>query len=295
MADAVRCFAPAKINLALHVAGLRPDGYHELDTLVAFAGIGDVIEVRPAGLTSLQVEGPFAKAAGDGPDNLVLRAEAALRAAAGGDVAPVAIRLQKRLPVGGGIGGGSADAAATLLALARLWELPSGFDLDPIALQLGADVPMCLRSTPLRARGRGERIETLSGMEPIPVLLANPGVSASTPAVFRALQKRDNEPMGWNGGRFPGLATLASLRNDLQQPAVSLFPEIADVLAMLDAAPGSLLARMSGSGSTCFALFAAMRDAEAAAEALRKSRPHWWCEATRLVADPRQERSALHL
>lgn len=294
MADAVRCFAPAKINLALHVTGHRADGYHDLDTLVAFTAAGDDVEAQLAGETSLQVDGPYAEAAGSGPDNLVLKAEAALREAAGGRLPPAAIRLHKRLPVGGGIGGGSADAAATLLALHRLWDLPPSFDLDAVALQLGADVPMCLRSSPLRAQGRGERIALLAGLPPFPVLLVNPGIVAPTPAVFRALRKRDNPPIGWNGDAFPPVETLFALRNDLQEPAVSLFPGIGEALALLGETKGCLFSRMSGSGSTCFAIYREPAEAQAAARAIAAAQPGWWCEATHFIA-AREGSAALQL
>jgi 4-diphosphocytidyl-2-C-methyl-D-erythritol kinase len=265
--------APAKVNLALHVVG-RCDGYHLLDSLVAFARLGDRLEAEPADRLSLAIDGPFARDLGAGPDNLVLRA-AALVAPGRGAV----LRLTKLLPVASGIGGGSADAAATLRLLARLWDLPlPGRDA---LLGLGADLPVCLAGRASRMRGIGEDLAPLT-LPPFWLVLANPGVPVPTGAVFAALACRDNPPLP-DPPRFAdadALAVwLAAQRNDLEAPAATVAPAVADVLAALAAQPGCRLARMSGSGATCFGLFAAGPAAAAAAAALRRARPGWWVEA----------------
>jgi 4-diphosphocytidyl-2-C-methyl-D-erythritol kinase len=269
-------FAPAKLNLALHVTGRREDGYHLLDSLVVFAGTGDRVTLRAADDLTLSVTGPQAHAVPAGDDNLVLRAA---RLVGGGRGA--AITLDKRLPVASGIGGGSADAAATLRAMAALHGLP--LPGAAAVLGLGADVPVCLSGRPCRMAGVGEWIEPLAQrLPPVWVVLVNPGVPLSTPAVFRALQNRDNPPME----ELPlctdaaGLAGwLSRQRNDLEPPARSLVPELGAVLDMLGAQPGCLLARMSGSGATCFGLFAAADAADAAAAAIAAARPDWWAAA----------------
>ena len=275
----VREEARAKVNLALHVTARRADGYHELDTLAAFPPFGDVLQARPADDLSLTLTGPFAADLGPSGDNLVMRAATALRAAFAIE-AGAALSLEKRLPVASGIGGGSADAAAALRALARLWRIDRG---DPriaeIAARLGADVPMCLASRPLRATGIGEVLSPVADFPAAGLLLVNPRVSVATPAIFKALKNSDNPPLG----DIPALADakaladwLATTRNDLQPPAIETAPVIAEVLAVLDALPGALLARMSGSGATCFALFSEEATATAAGDALAATRPDWW-------------------
>lgn len=280
--------ARAKVNLALHVTGERQDGYHEIDTIVGFADSGDRITVEPAPAGEIRFSfcGPFAadlpQAAGD---NIVARAAHALQDAArrhGSGGFGAAIALEKNLPVASGLGGGSADAAAVLLALRQMWRLPDGFDLAALAVTLGADVPMCLQSAPLRARGIGERTEPLDGARPLPALLVNPRVALSTPAVFAALRQKENAPIGPFGDDPFDPAFLAKLRNDLEAPARSLAPAVGEVIALLGRQQGCLLARMSGSGATCFGLFA---DAEAAAAAHRHfidRAPQWWSVPTRI-------------
>jgi 4-diphosphocytidyl-2-C-methyl-D-erythritol kinase len=282
-------FAPAKVNLALHVTGRRPDGYHDIDTLAAFAGIGDTVCAEPLadGTFELTCAGPFAAdLPHDAGGNLVLRAarlltEAARAAGLAGGGAR--LTLFKRLPVASGIGGGSADAAATLRALRALWSLPSSFDLGDVARQLGADVPMCLASVPLRARGRGERIEHLAGA-PLHALLANAGIAAPTARVFAALAQTARPPIGELPTRPFDPAFLSGLRNDLEPAAIRLFPPIGATLDFLRACPGVLLARMSGSGATCFGLFADAAAAEAARRRAVDLHPTWWCVATTLGA-----------
>lgn len=271
---AIDVFAPAKINLTLHVTGRRADGYHLLDSLVAFAGVGDTVTAEAADHLSLQIDGPMAAGLDAGDDNLVLRA-ARLLAPGGG----AALRLTKRLPVASGIGGGSADAAATLRALARLWSLP--LPDHARTLSLGADVPVCLDCRPARMRGVGEGIEPL--VTPLPdawLVLVNPGVAVSTPAVFAALDRRDNPPMPDRLPDWPDAGSLAAFlatqRNDMEAAAIRLEPVIAVAKEALAAQTGCLIARMSGSGATCFGLFGKAAEAKHAAEALKQDHPGWW-------------------
>lgn len=271
--------APAKINLCLHVTGQRPDGYHLLDSLVVFADVGDLIEVRAAPTLSLRVIGPQARDLPLGEDNLVLRAARAFAGTAG-----AAITLTKNLPVASGIGGGSADAAATLRALARLWDAPLP-DADRV-LQLGADVPACLVGRALRMQGIGERLAAVPGLPEAHLVLINPGVAVATPAVFKALPCKNNPAMP----DLPGFATakelalwLASQRNDLEAPAMALAPAIGAVKQALAAAPGCLLARMSGSGATCFGVFADQAQAQSARAAISAAQPGWWVACGRML------------
>lgn len=284
--------APAKVNLSLHVVGRRADGYHLLDSLIAFAGIGDTVRAEEAEDLSLVVDGPFAPALEAAlpaeSRNIVLAAARRLAEQAG--VAPAArLTLTKRLPVAAGIGGGSADAAATLLALCRLWALrPAGPDLMALALELGADVPVCLHGRAANVSGVGERIEDAPALPPAWLVLANPLVAVSTPAVFKARRGRFNQAAPLIEAPADAAALADALRaraNDLTKAAVSLAPEIGGVLVDLGALPGCLLARMSGSGATCFGLFAAEAEARAAAAALADSRPQWWCAAAPLLTE----------
>lgn len=270
--------APAKINLALHVRHRRADGYHELETLFAFAEDGDRIEVAVAEVSAFTITGPFAAELEAGGDNLVTRAAAAF-CAHFGIAAHHAITLHKALPIASGIGGGSADAAATLRALARLHGIaPDHADLFGIAAGLGADVPACLLGRTTLGRGKGDALEVIAGMPGRPLLLVNPGVAVSTAAVFARWDGVDR------GGIVEGdlLARAVAGRNDLEAPARALAPAIDAVLALLAGAPATLLSRMSGSGATCFALFddaAACHDAATAATARG-----WWTLETRLGA-----------
>jgi 4-diphosphocytidyl-2-C-methyl-D-erythritol kinase len=269
--------APAKINLALHVRRRRADGYHDIETLFAFARDGDVVSVERAAHDRFAIIGPFAAGLDAAGDNLVTRAAAAF-VAAFGLAASHAITLDKRLPIASGIGGGSADAAATLRALARLHAIPLD---DPrlyaIAAALGADVPACLDGRTTLGTGKGDALVPIAGLPGMPLLLVNPGVGVSTAAVFRTWDGVDR------GGIAAGdlLARARAGRNDLEIPALSLAPVIGAVRALLDAAPGAILSRMSGSGATCFALFddaGLCRDAAAAARARG-----WWCLGTVLA------------
>lgn len=268
-----RQLARAKINLTLHVTGRRPDGLHLLDSLVVFAEVGDVIEVTPAAELSLTIDGPFAHGLSVAPDNLVLRAATYVGAVG-------AIRLTKVLPVSSGIGGGSADAAATVRAMVD--TLPDARSLQV----LGADVPVCLASRTTRMRGIGEVLDTVPDLPPCWVVLVNPGVAVSTPAVFKALETADNPPMDLpdSFADFDGLtAWLGQQRNDLQEPACQVAPVIRDVLTALD--HDAALARMSGSGATCFGLYPTEAAAQRAADRLRAGHPDWWVAAAPLRRD----------
>ncbi|MBC7142112.1 MAG: 4-(cytidine 5'-diphospho)-2-C-methyl-D-erythritol kinase [Rhodobacteraceae bacterium] len=281
---AIEVAAPAKLNLALHVTGQRADGYHLLDSLVVFADIGDRVSVAPAGALTLAITGPEAAGLGAGEDNLVLRAARAFAAARG-----ARITLEKNLPVASGIGGGSADAAATLTALARLWDLP--LPGDAAVLTLGADVPVCLAGRPARMSGIGE---ALAPVPPLPgglaVVLVNPRVTVATPAVFRALARKDNPALEAMPERFADAEDLAGWllrqRNDLQAAAIGMAPVIAAVLDRI-AATGPLLTRMSGSGATSFGLYGTLASAAAAAADLASAHPGWWVRAAQVLSAPR--------
>lgn len=272
--------APAKLNLALHVRRHRPDGYHDLETLFAFCADGDLIELTPAPENRFTIAGPFAAALASGDpwaDNLVTRAVDAFVDAF--DVTrSYHITLTKNLPVASGIGGGSADAAATLRALARLHGVPLNHpDLRTIAARLGADVPACLFGRTALGRGRGDELTLVPGLPGAPVLLINPDVPVSTAAVFARWDGVDRGPIG--GGEL--LAVARAGRNDLEPPARAIAPAIDGALALLAAQPGVLLARMSGSGATCFALF---EDEASRAVASRAAAERgWWCLETTLT------------
>ena len=305
--------AYAKINLALHVRKRRADGYHQIESLFAFAEDGDRLtaQTRDDGAISLTIGGPFAHGLDSGPGNLVVRAAEALRSAcnvaAGAD-----IRLTKNLPIASGIGGGSADAAAALRLLSRLWRLDprhprEGGDPSPgtsgladmaedgfppsrerrnderlirLAADIGSDVPACLVSRTLVGTGRGEELDLrdITGLAGTPLLLVNPGTPLSTRAVFAGWDQQDRGPL--HVGDLDQV--LAEARNDLQAPAISLVPEIAGVLAELRKADGLLMAHMSGSGATCFALFRNETALARAAGTLQGSHPNWWIMTSRV-------------
>jgi 4-diphosphocytidyl-2-C-methyl-D-erythritol kinase len=270
--------AYAKINLALHVRRRRADGYHDLETLFAFCTDGDELTVAPADGLSLTISGPFGEGLSAGEDNLVLRAAAMLREAAGVE-AGATIRLDKRLPIASGIGGGSADAAAALRLLVRLWnvDIPDTA-LHDIAARLGADVPACLVSRSCRGEGKGDALDLLDDatLRGVPVLLVNPRVPVPTGPVFQRWDGADRGPLG-DGDPFA--AALAG-RNDLEPPARAMQPVIGDVIEALVAAPGARLARMSGSGATCFALFGTAEERDGAHEVIENRFPDWWFLAT---------------
>jgi len=280
--------APAKINLYLHVLGRRDNGYHELDSLVMFAGAGDRLELRPADRLSLAITGRFGAGLQDEAleGNLVWRAAVSLGRRFGRTPA-VALRLTKELPVASGIGGGSADAAACLRALAQLWGIPADDPaLAEVALGLGADVPVCLAGRATFFGGIGELLDPAPALPDCPAVLVNPGVPLPTPAVFKARRGPFSAP-----GRFreapADAATLAQWlgqrHNDLTAPAVTLAPVVAEVLQALAASAGCLLARLSGSGATCFGLYPDPAQAAAAAAALSADHPDWWIAPTTLT------------
>ncbi|WP_336960148.1 4-(cytidine 5'-diphospho)-2-C-methyl-D-erythritol kinase [Sphingobium aquiterrae] len=274
--------AYAKVNLALHVRRRREDGYHEIESLFAFARDGDVLaaEHAPPGMIALTIDGPFAVGLDAGEGNLVVKAGRALAAAAGGGRGAY-LHLTKKLPVASGIGGGSADAAAALRLLARLWglDIPAG-DLAAIALSLGSDVPACVSSITQRVGGRGEALAAAepAGLGRAPMLLVNPGVPVSTGPVFAGWDGVDRGPLAV--GDLPGI--VAHGRNDLQAPAILIAPVIAEVLSALEICKGVTLARMSGSGATCFALFNDIGACATAAAALQTARPDWWVMETEI-------------
>jgi len=270
-------FAPAKINLTLHVVGRRPDGYHLLDSLVVFAGAGDRLQAEDASALSLTLAGPFAAGLAAEADNLVLRAARALAKALDRPAA-ARLHLEKHLPVASGIGGGSADAAAALRLLCRLWgEHPHPGILQQIAAELGADVPVCLACEPRRMTGVGEILSPAPGLPECGILLVNPGLALATQAVFRARAAPFSVAPSWPEA-WPDVASMAAAlargANDLELPAIALCPAIAAVLRRLAGLPGSLLARMSGSGASCFALFATADAARDAAAGLDDT--GWW-------------------
>lgn len=270
--------APAKINLTLHVTGRRADGYHELDSLVVFAALGDEVSLLPEAPPGLRLTGPHARDVPAGAGNLVARAARLIGAA------DAALVLDKRLPAAAGMGGGSADAAAALHLLGQARNLPLP---DTAALMtLGADLPVCLAApAPCRMRGRGEHVHPLPPLPEIGLLLVNPGLPLPTPAVFAALARRDNPPMPERLPDWPEAAAfcawLGAMRNDLEAPARRLLPAIGAILAAIAAQPGCLLARMTGSGATCFGLFPDPAELSAAARAL--AAPGRFVAATRVL------------
>lgn len=278
--------APAKINLYLHVVGRRPDGYRLLDSLVAFAAEHDLIEALPGDGLALEVTGPFATALANSADNIVLGAARRLAAEAG-VAANARIRLTKSLPVAAGLGGGSADAAATLRALSTLWRLaPDAADLARIGLTLGADIPVCLFGATAYMAGIGEIIEPGPRLPPLGVVLVNPRVPVATAEVFRARSGPFSEP----GRMIPApddadtfLAMLEGRHNDLAAAACRVAPVIGHVLAALAADPACRIARLSGSGASCFGLYRNRPLAAAAAARLAILQPDWWVRATSFV------------
>ncbi len=313
--------APAKINLALHVCGRRGDGYHLLDSLVVFADVGDRIAVAPASTVSLTITGPFAQGLAADADNLVLRAARLLehvrpkwkpvrplnmrpnkdldsvsdskkrkQSLAAGTQQGAAITLEKNLPVASGIGGGSSDAAATLIACAKLWGMELSDALSPVELtKLGADVPVCLARRPALMRGIGEDVTDLENLPPLWMVLANPGQPLATKAVFGALRGRFGRPMEPLPPKPDAdalLTYLAGQRNDLTAPALELMPGIGVILDALAATAGCRLARLSGSGATCFGLYTGDSAARAAAAALKAAHSGWWVAAAPMLTGP---------
>ncbi len=268
--------APAKLNLTLHVTGQRSDGYHLLDSLVIFADIGDRLTVEPGTGLALRATGPYGPDLPQGEDNLVMRAARLIGAR------DLVLGLDKQLPLASGMGGGSSDAATTLRLLART----QGLALPDTAalMRLGADLPVCMKAPqPCRMQGLGEVVTPVQGVPGLALTIVNPGLPLSTPAVFKALTRRCNQPMAHDLPVWRDTAEfcnwLADMRNDLQEPACNLLPEIRGVIAALARQPGCLLARMTGSGATCFGIFGTEQQADAARHAL--ARPGWFTTTAR--------------
>lgn len=283
--------APAKVNLTLRVIGRRADGYHEIESLVVFAALADTLRFVPDRALALVVRGPTAAAAGVVADNLVLKAACNLADRIDG-LELGRFDLSKRLPVAAGLGGGSTDAAAALRILARTNQMSlDDHRLIEAARATGADVPVCLDPRPRMMRGIGDVLSEPLDLPRLAAILVNPGVAIATKHVFGLLelgqgsaQPRQVRTASAVRERTAFLATLANDRNDLEMSAISIAPAIADVLAALRASPGCRLARMSGSGGTCFGLFDSPSAAAAAAGMLRSSYPGWWVRATMLAA-----------
>jgi len=285
----IREAAPAKINLFLHVGDRRADGFHPVQSLAVFTALGDELEMEAAAELSLSVQGPFAKGLEGEGDNLVLRAASSLLKANSSLKDAVAagrgarMTLIKNLPVASGIGGGSADAAATLRGLSTLWDAGDE-NLHNIAAILGSDIPVCMDSVAAFMEGRGEILRAILAMPLVPMLLVNPGVPVPTRDVFAALDSRSGVEMTLPNGRFQDTADLLrfldSTRNDLEVPAIRLQPVIGEVMKAIASLPGALLSRMSGSGATCFGIFADDDCCQRAARMLKQSAPDWWVAPT---------------
>ncbi len=271
----IKAFAPAKVNLTLHVTGRRDDGYHMLDSLVMFADVGDRISVTQSDVTRLKVTGPMAAGVPADSSNLVVKAAELMGISAD-------IRLKKFLPNAAGIGGGSSDAAATLRALSLL----SGQPVPDNVLSLGADVPVCLAQGAARMQGIGDRVISVPGLPMLHAVLVNPMLPVPTARIFERVENHENPPMprclptGVTAAEL--IQWLATQRNDLQEPAIAAEPAIEQVFRILEVTPGCLLARMSGSGATCFGLYTGAETAASAAGRLQETYPGWWVAATRL-------------
>lgn len=284
----IQISAPAKINLYLHVTGKRPDGYHLLDSLFVFADISDELHIESAEKLSFSIEGEFAENLKEEKNNIVIKA-AEILAKALGITPSVNIKLIKKLPVAAGLGGGSADAAAVLVGLSQLWESTlSKEELAEIALQLGADVPACLQKCPLNISGIGEIITKAPSLPKIWIVLVNPKVKVPTPDVFKARAKPFTAFMPINTACNDIDSFVFELKkrsNDLTEAACSLAPEIADTLEIISQQQDCLISRMSGSGATCFGLFANKEHAETAVRLIKSKKPNWWTISTRLFSD----------
>ena len=276
MNSTLRIVAPAKVNLFLHITGKRADGYHLLDSLVVFTDFGDTLEITPAEQLQLTVTGPFATTLG-GDDNFVLRAARLLQERTGCHKG-AQITLHKHIPVGAGLGGGSSDAASALLGLMQLWGVTLAPEaLQSLALQLGSDVPACLLRKPALLRGIGEQITPVGYPEENGLVLVNPGVPLLTADVYRTFSGPFSPPSSGE--------SIQSHHNALEPPAKALLPVIGDIIAAIAATPGCTLVRMSGSGATCFGMYADGATAQQAALDLQRLHPHWWVQQTTWYAD----------
>lgn len=277
--------APAKVNLYLHVTSRRPDGYHELDSLIAFTDVEDIVTVTPAERMSLTSDGPFSHVMpGDADDNLAVRAARRLRKAVGLEGVGAAIHIEKHVPVLAGLGGGSSDAAAVLHALVQMWNIDtSTIDLPALALELGADVPVCLARRASRVTGVGETLSDAPHLPDVGLLLVNPGIELSTKSVFehRAGGLSPADPIKEAPRDARHLADLlADRENDLTEPAMKLAPVVREVIQTIERLPGCRIARMSGSGASCFGIFDDRDAAKAAAAEI--DRENWWVHPGRL-------------
>ena len=287
---AAEAFAPAKVNLFLHVAPLQPDGFHPLSSLMVFADVGDRLTLEPASTLSLVIDGPFGEGLSAAEDNLVLRAVRGLFAHVGQPPAGLRLTLTKALPIAAGLGGGTSDAGAALRLVRDHLRLAVDDDgLEAIAAALGADGAACFRARPVIAEGRGERLSPAPGLPPLDAVLVNPRAPSPTGAVYRAYDEA-GAPGGCDRPNLPeafedaveAAGFFATCRNDLEAPAVALTPVIGDVLETLRGEPETLMARVSGSGATCFALCAGDFEAESLAERIERMRPDWWVRRCRL-------------
>jgi 4-diphosphocytidyl-2-C-methyl-D-erythritol kinase len=288
-------FAPAKVNLFLHVGGLGAQGYHPISSLMVFADLGDEVSIQASDAPGFETTGAFGTDIPDGDDNLVMRAARAFHAAAPGPTPPYRLLLEKRLPIAAGLGGGSSDAGAALRLLRdALAPQLADVTLEALASELGADGAACLWGRSVMAEGRGERLSSPPVLPVLNAVLVNPRVPSPTGAVYRAYDaavapEGDSRP--WMPDAFESAEEVAAwltvaTRNDLEAPAVALEPRIGAVLDMLRAEPESLLTRMSGSGATCFALCAGDIEAEGLVERLESLRPDWWVRRCRLGGAP---------
>lgn len=287
--DAATLVAPAKINLSLHVCGKRADGYHLLDSLVCFAAAGDTLTARRDAALRLDITGPFAAGLSAEADNLVVRA-AQFLAFRHGRPPAAHFTLEKNLPVASGIGGGSSDAATALLLYNQLWDLPDiDLPMAEITRVLGADVPVCMARIPMRMMGIGDQLQPAPDLPPAWLVLVNPGVPLATKTVFGALNGRHSGPPPELPQHFADVRALAdylaACTNDLMAPAAESLPEIGEVLTALRATDGCLIARLSGSGPTCFGVFGSAATAEAAAKAIRAAHGAWWVAPTALLQE----------
>ena len=282
----VTVHAPVKINLYLHITGRREDGYHEVDTLIAFTDFGDEIAAQASDTLKVSAEGAFADELPQGEDNLVVKAVEALRHEAG-EIRHAHVTLSKRIPLAAGVGGGSADAAAAMWAASRVWGLDTKdkVDLFKVGRPLGADVPACLYRRPAFAAGIGQDLIAAPTLPEAGILLVNPGIKLSTPSVFRARSGGFSPDMSDPAATLDTVPRLVSFledrANDLTDAAIKLCPAVRDVLDTLERLPGCRMARMSGSGATCFGIFDDIDAARAAEQAL-DAPDHWWRQTTTL-------------
>jgi 4-diphosphocytidyl-2-C-methyl-D-erythritol kinase len=286
--DRVSVRAPAKVNLCLHVGARRADGFHDLESLVAFTDLGDELLLERSESLSLAINGPFAEGLSRGSDNLVMKAGQHLAAQTRTNMG-ARITLTKQLPLASGVGGGSADAAAALRGLTRLWSLDvPAEELRPIAAEIGSDVPVCVASSAAWMMGRGEDVRLLPSLPEISMVLVNPMVEVPTGKVFSLLKTRRGTgrdvPMDGFSDALSLVQYLEHSTNDLEAPAIELAPVIGKVIGEIARLQGVLLSRMSGSGATCFGIFATDADAQASAATIACDHPDWWVRATRIAS-----------